>query len=352
MWRTFQITNSRISLLIALVVIAAPSWASQIVFAVIGDYGIASTAEADVASLVQGWQPDFVITVGDNNYPYGAADTIDANVGQFYGMFIAPYKGAYGPGATSNRFFPTLGNHDWGNSYPNPAGAQPHLDYFTLPGNGRYYDFVRGPVHFFALDSDQNEPDGCTYPSVQSAWLQAGLATATEPWKIVYFHHAPFSSGADHGSTERMQWPFASWGASAVLAGHSHTYERLIQDGIPYFVNGMGGAGISDFGPVPAIGSIFQYNLNFGAMHVEATNTKITYKYITRSGTLRDTLVVTLPYTLTDAVLALRAAGGLAAPSSAEASRIKAATGASGGAIEVADAVSITRKAIGMEANP
>ena len=30
----------------------------------------------------------------------------------------------------------------------------------TLPGNERYYDFVQGPVHFFVIDSDQNEPDG------------------------------------------------------------------------------------------------------------------------------------------------------------------------------------------------
>ena len=24
----------------------------------------------------------------------------------------------------------------------------PYLDYFTLPGNERYYDFTWGPVHF------------------------------------------------------------------------------------------------------------------------------------------------------------------------------------------------------------
>jgi hypothetical protein len=38
-------------------------------FAVIGDYGRGGAPEADVASLVASWQPDLVITVGDNNYP-------------------------------------------------------------------------------------------------------------------------------------------------------------------------------------------------------------------------------------------------------------------------------------------
>src|SRR5258705_10398767 len=35
-------------------------------FAVIGDYGADTNAEQDVADLVKSWNPDFVITVGDN----------------------------------------------------------------------------------------------------------------------------------------------------------------------------------------------------------------------------------------------------------------------------------------------
>src|SRR5882672_2775641 len=169
-------------------------------FAVIGDYGLNNSTERDVADLVKSWNPDFVITVGDNNYPYGAASTIDANIGKYYHNFIFPYTGAYGNGATTNRFFPSLGNHDW-----YTAGATPYLDYFVLPNNERYYDFVQGPVHFFAVDSDPNEPDGNTSTSVQGNWLMNRLNTSTDPWKLVYFHHPPYSSGATHGSTPWMQ---------------------------------------------------------------------------------------------------------------------------------------------------
>jgi hypothetical protein len=60
-------------------------------FAVIGDYGLASQPEADVANLVRGWNPDLIITTGDNNYPLGAQSTIDQNIGQYYYDFIYPY---------------------------------------------------------------------------------------------------------------------------------------------------------------------------------------------------------------------------------------------------------------------
>jgi hypothetical protein len=115
-------------------------------FAVIGDYGSGNQSEEDVATLVKSWNPDFAVTVGDNNYPLGGADTIDAHIGRYYHDFIYPYLGTYGAGATYNRFFPALGNHDW-----DTVNAQPYLDYFTLPNNERYYDVVQGPVHFFIL---------------------------------------------------------------------------------------------------------------------------------------------------------------------------------------------------------
>ncbi len=53
-------------------------------FAVIDDYGVAGEAEEDVAKLVESWTPDFVITLGDNNYPNGSQDTIVANIDNYY----------------------------------------------------------------------------------------------------------------------------------------------------------------------------------------------------------------------------------------------------------------------------
>ncbi|MEX2055038.1 MAG: hypothetical protein WD972_02550, partial [Candidatus Andersenbacteria bacterium] len=94
-----------------------PSPGAETTFAVIGDYGGfhdgTASSEAAVATLVKSWQPQFVITLGDNNYPRGEAATIDDNIGQFYSTYIGSYQGTYGEGASRNNFFPTLGNHDW-----------------------------------------------------------------------------------------------------------------------------------------------------------------------------------------------------------------------------------------------
>jgi hypothetical protein len=262
---------------------------AEIHFAVIGDFGEGNQAEADVAALVHGWNPDFIITVGDNNYPLGEASTIDDRIGKDYHDFIFPYTGKFGPGATENRFFPTLGNHDW-----YTAGAKPYLDYFSLPGNERYYDFVRGPAHFFALDSDENEPDGFRVNSVQAAWLQKGLAASTSVWNIVYFHEPPYSSGVVHGSSTWLRWPFAAWGAQAVLSGHEHNYERLLVDGIPYFVNGVGGGARYDFGtPLPE--SQFRYTADYGAMLVTASDTDLHFEFENRAGELIDQYDVKKP---------------------------------------------------------
>lgn len=252
-----------------------------VTFAVIGDYGSGNQYEADVAALVISWQPDFVITTGDNNYPSGSDISIDENIGQFYHGFIYPYIGAYGAGAEVNRFFPTLGNHDW-----MTGKAKPYFDYFTLPGNERYYDFTRGAVHFFALDNDSNEPDGVGRSSKQAQWLQDSLAASTEPWKIVYMHYPPYSS-AMHGSTNWAQWSYAAWGATAVLAGHDHTYERLMVDGIPYFVNGVGGGAIYDFRtPLPT--SLMRYNSGHGAMLVKASGDQMIFQFISVTGEIID----------------------------------------------------------------
>lgn len=284
LWRSFGIVFSRfLATLAAILGVSTPLFGQT--FAIIGDYGSAGQNEEDVANLVKSWNPDFVITTGDNNYPDGEATTIDPNIGQYYHDFIYNYQGSYGPGSPENRFFPSLGNHDW-----NTTNAQPYIDYFTLLNNERYYDFVWGEVHFFAVDSDWDEPDGVESTSTQGQWMESALANSTSRWKIVYFHHPPYSSGS-HGNQDWMQWPFEAWGASAVLAGHDHTYERIILNGFPYFVNGLGGRSRYSFGnPVP--GSEVRYNSDYGAMRVVATPSNITFEFINRAGVLIDSYTI------------------------------------------------------------
>ncbi|MEW6999328.1 PKD domain-containing protein, partial [Colwelliaceae bacterium BS250] len=263
----------------------------SIVFAALGDFGDGSNAEADVASMVNGWLPDFIITAGDNRY---GSDSYDEVVGQFYCDFLTDVSsGNFCDGGNSsiNAFFPTLGNHD----YSDGGGVDEYLSYFSLPGVGittnntsgseTYYDFVDGPVHFFALDSDLAQRNSANM-NAQKSWLQALLATSTSPWQVVYFHHAAYSS-SDHGSYPLMQWDFADWGVDAVISGHDHVYERINQDDILYFVNGLGGRSLYSFGS-PVAGSQVRYNGDHGAMRITASAEQMQFEFINRLGTVID----------------------------------------------------------------
>jgi hypothetical protein len=88
-----------------------------------------------------------------------------------------------------------------------------------------------------------------------------------------------------------MRWPFASWGADAVISGHDHTYERIFADGIVYFVNGLGGHSIYKFN-TPVTGSQVRYNGDYGAMRVDASDTAITFEFISLSGNIIDAYTI------------------------------------------------------------
>jgi tartrate-resistant acid phosphatase type 5 len=271
------------------------SSAAQITLGILGDYGsaysglVGASNEQAVATLIKSWNPDFIITTGDNNYPDGQASNIDTNIGQFFHEFIYPYVGTYGAGASSNRFFPSIGNHDWsfGVSY-----LAPYLGYFTLPGNERYYGHRHGPVELFVVASDQQEPDGATPTSVQALWLSNALAASTAPWRVVYFHECPYSSGLLHGyqthQCDNMLWPFTEWGASAVFVGHNHLYERVHTNGLNYATIGLGGDRIDGFYSPPTAGSLVRYNTTYGAGRLVVTETNLVFDFINIFGEVID----------------------------------------------------------------
>jgi tartrate-resistant acid phosphatase type 5 len=278
--------QSLINFTIVFFLVAVKSHAQR--FAVIGDYGSGDGNERRVAELVKSWKPDFIITTGDNNYKEGTFACLDSTIGQFYSEYIYPYYGSFRQGDVSeNRFFPTLGNHD-----VEAGNIQAYYDFFTLPGNERYYDFVNGQVHFFALNSNLSEPDGTYFSSEQSYWLRQSLKKSSSRWKIVYFHHPPYSSGY-HGSTAGMQWPFGQWGTDAVISGHDHNYERLQVGSLSYFVNGSGGAFLRSFSDTLDESRVL-YCENFGAQLVEAFQDSMVFSYININDSLIDRFI--LPY--------------------------------------------------------
>lgn len=287
------------------ILIGASVRATNMIIGVIGDYGAASLGpegaanEEAVARLVKGWQPDFIITVGDNNYPTNGADSIDLNIGRYYHEFIHPYRGAYGAGASSNRFYPSIGNHDWAMGWHGPGALNPYLNYFTLPGNERYYTHSHGNVELFAVSSNPMEPNGNTASSKQALWLSNALASSSATWRLVYFHESPYSSGYWHGShtleSTNMAWPFREWGATAVLCGHDHLYERVQTNGMVYFINGTGGDRLDRFHFPFTAGSMVRYNARHGALRIDATETNLSFRFYNVAEKLLDLYRINAP---------------------------------------------------------
>lgn len=254
----------------------------SVVFAVIGDYGLSGDPEKQVADMVKSWNPDFIISAGDNNYTRGAWTTLSENISQFYGDYIynfdAPLKYQCQGKAFEdqvNRFFPTPGNHD----NNNPIGLKPYFSFFTLPGDESNYRFVWGPVTFYSINVLS------LYVGAGRLWLEEQVALPQTPFNIVCLHYGPYSSG-NHGNMEETQWDFRGLGIDVAFAGHDHIYERIEkkgEEGTWYIINGLGGFaknGGCNSNPLSAEEfNTFCFEEEFGAVKACATQNKLVIEF-------------------------------------------------------------------------
>jgi len=253
-------------------------------FAIIGDYGRNTTSVLYVANLVHSWNVDFVTTVGDNNYFFGEASTIEQNVGAYYGKYIdyGTYKSAHDSGTTPSKFFPTLGNHDYDcTGCPPPT---PYLNYFnaTIPdsgsGNDRYYDMIKENLELFMVNSDFEETDSRLITGEQHDYFAS--ITKTTPWRIALFHQPPYGTGK-FSNTIDMRWDWRNMGVDVAIGGHEHIYEWNIVEGYSVIINGLGGGKISDINTtaIPSYENKFSYNSTWGAIlaTVDATTMNFTF---------------------------------------------------------------------------
>ena len=88
-----------------------------------------------------------------------------------------------------------------------------------------------------------------------------------------------------------MRWPFKAWGATAIFSGHNHVYERVIKSSFPYFVDGLGGKDIHDFGSAIS-GSVVRYNDDFGAMKVWSNPDSMKFWFVSQAGAVVDSYLI------------------------------------------------------------
>ena len=141
--------------------------------------------------------------------------------------------------------------------------------------------YARQNVRFFVLDSNYLDPP-------QLDWIEAALRSATEDWKICYFHHPLYSDGKTHGSSVdlrvKLEPLFVKYGVDVVFSGHDHVYERITpQKGIQYFVSGSAGQlRKGDVKPSAMTAAFFDQDQSF--MLVEIAGMDLSFATISRTG--------------------------------------------------------------------
>jgi hypothetical protein len=229
----------------------------DVTFVAFGDSGTGSTAQRQLATVMQNDTFDLALHVGDIVYGTSAT-TGDASYTSYQRWFFEIYQWL-----ATKPFMPTEGNHD---SVATNGNGRAYLDLFVLPENGatpttpdhaeRHYSFDYGPVHFIVLDTEFTFQDA-TRRAEQLAWAEADLAATAQPWKVATFHRSPYSSGTEHGSDLAVRAAFGPlferYHVDLVLSGHDHDYERSVptrvstnpSDGfVTYIVTGGGGAAL------------------------------------------------------------------------------------------------------------
>lgn len=236
-------------------------------FAVIGDSGTGEAAQYQVAKEMESYRKaagfDFVLMLGDNIY--GGHSTRD-----FERKFEQPYKPLLDAGV---KFYASLGNHD------DPNEERLYKP-FNMNGE-RYYNFKRGNVEFFALDSTYMDPR-------QLDWLEKGLRNSSADWKICFFHHPLYSDGKFHGPDTNLRSQlaplFLKYGVNVVLSGHEHVYERIKpEQGIYYFVLGNSGQ-LRMHNLRPSSDMQTGLDTDQGFMLVEISHDKLYFQTMSRAG--------------------------------------------------------------------
>jgi 3',5'-cyclic AMP phosphodiesterase CpdA len=199
-----------------------PNKPGSLKFAVIGDSGQTGSGQTAIARQMTNLRArfpfEFVLMTGDNLY--GRESSRD-----YQQKFSIPYKPLIDAGV---KFYASLGNHD--------DAGQIQYKLFNMDGR-KYYSFKpKNGVRFFALDSNYVDDK-------QLDWLGKELVASGSDWKIAFFHHPLYSSGATHGSADLqrglLEPLFLKHGVDVVIAGHEHFYERIKpQKGVTYFILG------------------------------------------------------------------------------------------------------------------
>lgn len=249
---------------------------------------------------------DAVTLNGDNYYQNGVASVDDPQWGP---KFEQPYDR---PGLNGLPFYVVLGNHDYGITSTGDKQAQ--IDYTFLPvgiGPGMrasakwtmpaaWYDVQIGPVHLFAIDTQD-------FSQAQATEMAQKVAQSTATWKMVFAHHPRFTSGDHYFDNQALG--FAGMydlqeaiycGADIFMTGHDHNREFIDKGrdaNCPntYFIISGAGAKVRErSGLIPDDSSQLFYDEEIeGFAYLEFNGNTLLFEFIDKLGAVSYTKTIT-----------------------------------------------------------
>jgi hypothetical protein len=222
----------------------APPADQPVCFGVIGDTEARAHVNNLVAKQLWGERPQFIVNLGDLTDGGMADHKFEWNLEYFTGMSQLHMRVPV---------FPVPGNGE--------ADLVWYRKYHCLPDDEDVYAFTYGPLEFFMLNSNlqtEFQPGGRQYE-----FLKGALARSKARWKVVCFHHAPYSADDDDfGNSWEGPTPtgdtllrgieplMQAAKVNMVMYGHIHSYHRSYPiNGITYVQSGGAGGNLEDFAP-------------------------------------------------------------------------------------------------------
>jgi predicted phosphodiesterase len=265
-------------------------------FAILGDSGepgLLNDTEA-VATKIKQSNPDFVIHTGDLSYYDGNPTDLPSQFTNFWNGWL-------------DKIYLSFGNHDLDYNYGNSVlDVLPTVN--SLIGETKRtnhllcYDFVKGPVHFFVLNSGNSATGDNLNPAIdtnlqlsaQLAEIQPLILDSTADWKVLVVHKPPYTNAPNHTGIPQLQLDWKSYGIDVVLSGHAHNYEYIKTNGVSYIVQGLGGSEIRCATQPYVVPNTYKtYCDTNGYTLCEATSTSLVFKTYNVNDEIVDTRIFT-----------------------------------------------------------
>jgi tartrate-resistant acid phosphatase type 5 len=194
-------------------------------------------------------QVTHVLSLGDNFYPEGIHGNSHSE------RFDQTWNNVYTADSLMVPWLVNAGNHDHLGNVDAQISYTSISDRWVFPS--RYHKHtISSDDHNVTVDiilmdaidyTGVDGGDGSDYPSsvqdhAQQKWLEESLQDSVADYIIVGSHY-PIYSVCDHGNTRTLVnnlKPLLEKYNAHLMSGHDHCAEHIVEQGVSYWVNGMG----------------------------------------------------------------------------------------------------------------